>query len=117
MKIANLALRFLLELTALFAVGYAAYHSVESEPARLVLCIAAPIIFAVLWGFFAAHKAKFPPPGVWKAVVGFLLLECGALSLALVGQGFWAGIFAVVIAGNTAVLYAPSNIRRQDLGF
>ena len=103
-KIANLALRFVLELCALFAVGYCGYHAVQGEIARLVLCIAAPIVFAVLWGLFAAHKAKFPPPKPWKAIVGFVLLECGAVGLALTGQVVWAAVFAAVIAANTAVL-------------
>ena|SRR5579885_2109874 len=104
MKIANLALRFLLELYALAAVSYAGYHLVESEPARLVLCIAAPSLFGVLWGLFAAHKAKFPPREPWKAVVGFLFLEIAALCLALTGHGLLAGVLAVLIAGNAVLL-------------
>ena len=104
MKAANLLLRFLLELAALAAVGYWGYHAVEGEVARLALCIAAPILFAILWALFAAHKAKYPPPKPWKAVVGFVLLECGAIGLALTGQVVWAGVLAVVIVGNTAHL-------------
>jgi len=65
MKAANLLLRFLLELCALAAVSYAGYHAVEAEGARLALSIAAPILFATLWGLFAAHKSKFPPPQPW----------------------------------------------------
>jgi hypothetical protein len=104
MKIANLGLRFLLELCALAALGYWGYHVVQGELARLVLCIAAPTLFAILWGLFAAHKAKFPPPRPWKALVGFLLLECGAVCLALGGQLELAAAFALLIATNTATL-------------
>lgn len=104
MKIANLLLRFLLELCALAALGYWGYHVVQVETARLVLCIAAPIVFAVLWGLFAAHRAKFPPRKPWKAVVGFLFLEAAALGLALAGQVELAVAFALLIAANTATL-------------
>jgi len=101
MKAANLLLRFLLELAALFAVSYAAYHSVEDEAARLALCTAAPIVFAVLWGLFAAHKAKFPPPEPLKALIGAVLLEVTPGVLAWGGQGLWAAVIAVVIAANS----------------
>lgn len=105
MKMANLVLRFVLEMAALFAVGYASYHAVQAEPARLALCIAAPLLFAVLWGLFAAHKAKFPPPQPFKAIVGAVLLEVTAVVLALEGQGLWAVIIAVGIAANSATVY------------
>lgn len=104
MKIANLALRFFLELFAIAAVSNFAYHITVAGPARLALCIAAPVLFAILWGLFAAHKAKFAPPKPYKAIVGFLLLEAAALSVALAGNVVWAIVFAVVIAGNVAVL-------------
>jgi len=103
MKALNLLLRFLLELSALYAVGWWGFHVIEG-PGRIVLGLGGPILFAVLWGLFAAHKAKFPPPKPWKAVVGFLLLECGAVCLALGGQVVWAVVIALLIVGNTAVL-------------
>jgi hypothetical protein len=104
MKAANLLLRFLLELAALVAVSYWGYHVAEGEAGRLALCITAPVLFGVLWALFAAHKAKFPPPQPWKALVGFLLLECGAVCLALGGQLELAAAFALLIATNTATL-------------
>jgi drug/metabolite transporter (DMT)-like permease len=104
-KIANLALRFVLELCALAAVSYAGYHAVQGEAARLALGIAAPILFAVLWSLFAAHKARFPPPQPWKAVIGAVLLEVTAVVLVLEGQSLWAGVIAVVIAVNSALVY------------
>jgi hypothetical protein len=78
---------------------------VEPEAGRIALAIAAPLALAVLWGLFAAHKAHFPPPRPMKAFVGLLLLEAAAASLALAGQGELAGIFAAVIAANSALLY------------
>ena len=105
MKIINLLIRFLLELCALGALGYAGYRSVEPEAGRIALAIAAPLALAVLWGLFAAQKARFPPPRPLKALVGFVLLEAAAGSLALVGQVELAGIFAAIIAVNSALLY------------
>ena len=104
MKIANLALRFALEMAALAALGYWGYHTVEPESTRLALCIAAPIGFAVLWGLFAAHKAKFPPPEPWKAIIGALLLEVTPGVLVWEGEGIWAVVVAVVIVVNSGLV-------------
>ena len=105
MRVINLTIRFLLELCALAGLCYSGYHAVSDEAARIVLAIAAPLALAVLWGLFAAHKARFPPPRGLKAILGFLFLEGAAGSLALAGQGELAAIFAAVIAVNSALLY------------
>jgi hypothetical protein len=104
MKAINLLLRFLLELAALVALGYWGYHAAAGV-VGILLCIVAPLLFAVLWGLFAAHKAKSPPPGPWKAALGALLLEVTAWVLALEGQGIWAGVIAVVILLNSGLVY------------
>ena len=105
MKAANLLIRFALELCALAALGFSGYHAVSSEAGRIALSISAPLALAVLWGLFAAHKARFPPTRGVKALLGFLLLEASAASLALIGLGELAAVFAVVIAANSALLY------------
>lgn len=106
MKAANLLIRFLLELCALAALGYSGYHASLPEAGKIALAIAAPLALAILWSLFAAHKARFPPSGGVKAFLGFLLLEAAAASLALIGLGELAAIFAVVIAANSALLYS-----------
>lgn len=105
MKALNLLLRFLLELCALYAMGYVGYHLVEGEAAKLALCIAAPIGFAILWWLFAAHKAKFPPPQPFKAIVGAVLLEVTPGVMAWAGQGLWAAVVAVLIVVNSSLVY------------
>jgi len=105
MKPINLAIRFLLELCALAALGYAGYHAPLPEWGKIALAIAAPLGLAVLWGLFAAHKAKQLLPRFWKALLGVVLLEAAAGSLALVGQVELAVTFAAIIAANSALLY------------
>lgn len=105
MKAINLAVRFLLELCALAAMAYAGYHTPLLEAGRVALAIAGPLALAVLWGLFAAHKAKYPPSRFWKALLGVVLLESAAVALVLVGQGVLAAVFAAVILVNSGVLY------------
>ena len=104
MKAVNLLLRFLLELTALVALGYWGFHAAAGM-AGILICIGAPLAFAVLWGLFAAHKAKYPPPQPWKAVLGAVLLEVTPVILALEGQGVWAVGMGVVIVVNSGLVY------------
>lgn len=109
MKAINLAIRFLLELCALAALGYAGYRAPLPEVGKIALAIAAPLALAILWGLFAAHKAKYPPPRFWKALVGVVLLEAAALALALVGQVVLAAVFGAVILVNSGLVYRAKN--------
>ena len=63
----NLALRFLLELSALFAMGVWGWRYSEGW-LRFVLALSIPIIAAVLWGTFAvpddpSRSGGAPIPG------------------------------------------------------
>ncbi|HKV69449.1 MAG TPA: DUF2568 domain-containing protein, partial [Gaiellales bacterium] len=53
----NLALKFLLELAALVAFGLWG-ASIASGFAAVVLAVLLPVVVAVLWGAFAAPKAR-----------------------------------------------------------
>ncbi len=60
MKGANLAVRFMLELCALAALGYWGFVSGGNLIAKVALGIGAPILAAVVWGLFVAPKAAIP---------------------------------------------------------
>jgi Protein of unknown function (DUF2568) len=90
----NLALRFLLELSALAAVGYWGWTTGDGV-LRPVLALAAVSAVAVVWGFFISPKATIELPGplrlalelvVWVAA-GAALYATGHTSLALVFVG------------------------------
>jgi len=49
----NLAIRFILELTALFATGFWAWN-LEIGWSRYILIILLPLLLAAIWGIFAA---------------------------------------------------------------
>ena len=110
MRPMNLLVRFLLELSALAALVFAG-----SRPARhsvaIVLAIAAPCCFAVLWSLFAAHKARYALPRPAKAIVGVLLLEASAAGLAIAGRPALAAVFAALILANAGLLY----VWKQDI--
>lgn len=79
----NLAVRFLLELAALAAMGYWGWQQSDSW-LRIVLALGIPTIAAVLWGTFRVPndpgKAPVPIPGAIRL----------ALELVFFGFAVWA---------------------------
>jgi hypothetical protein len=107
----NLAVRFLLEIAGLMAIGYWGWHQGEGF-LSIILAIGLPVIAAVLWGTFAvledpsrSGKAPVPIPGILRLVLetaffGFAtwaLYEAGAPRLGLV--------YAIVVLLHYAVSY------------
>lgn len=80
----NLALRFLLEIAALLAMGAWGWRTGEGA-LRFVMTLGVPLVAAVLWGTFAvlddpsrSGKAPVPVPGLVR-----LALELGIFALAV----------------------------------
>jgi hypothetical protein len=108
-----LALRFLLELAVLVAIGYWGFSQYIGFW-RFLLGIGIPVTAAAIWGTFAVPKdpsrsgrAPVPIPGMLRLV----------LELALFGFAAWAlydagsGTLALILAGITIVHYALSYDR------
>lgn len=55
---ANLTVAFLLELCALAALGYWGLRTASGPATKAALGIGAPLLAAVLWGLFAAPRAR-----------------------------------------------------------
>jgi hypothetical protein len=99
----NLTLRFLLELTILFAYGNWGWNQ-GSDWRRYALAIILPFVAAAVWGIFAvpddpsrSGKAPLPVPGIVR-----LLLELGIFVLAvwaMLNSGlFWTGLIFALLA-------------------
>ncbi len=102
---ANLLLRFLLELSALAALGYWGFHTADGFGAKLSLGLGAPLIAAVVWGVFVSPKAAVPlSTPLWLLVQAGVF---GAAIAALLASGHpllaWALGLAVVL--NGALMY------------
>ncbi|GHG08812.1 YrdB family protein [Streptomyces filamentosus] len=102
-RVINELLAFVLEVVALGLLAWWGWGAVEPTPLRLLLAVAVPGAAAVLWGLFAAPKARIrvPLPGV--LAVKALVFGAAALALADLGHGTAGVVFAVVAAGNTAL--------------
>lgn len=82
----NLVIRFLLELSALLALGVWGWQQAEGS-LRFVLAVTIPLSAAILWGVFAVPGDPSRSGTAPIAVPGMLRL---ALELAVFGFATWA---------------------------
>ena len=107
----NLALRFILELAALYAMGYWGWTQHEGWM-RFALVLGLPLLAAALWGTFAvpndpsrSGKAPVPVPGIIR-----LLLELAFFALATwflfdAGQPSWGRILGIAVLTHYLISY------------
>jgi hypothetical protein len=86
MSPANLALRFLLELALLAALGVWGAHAGATGFLSDTLAVAAPLAAVILWGAFVSPKARVPAG--WQARLGVELALFGAAIAGLAVAGF-----------------------------
>jgi hypothetical protein len=106
-KVAGLALRFLLELAALGALAYWGFHEFDGAAAILV-GIGAPLAAAVAWGVFVAPKRRVHRGEGLRWLVELLVF--GAAAVALIDGG------AVVVGIVFAVVAVADGIAVRKLG-
>lgn len=105
MKPLNLAVKFLLELAALAAFGLWG-ASIASGVFAVLLAIGLPVVVAVLWGRFAAPRARRRLPLRLRAPFELGVFALAALALWAAASLAWGAAFAVIAAVNAALLTA-----------
>jgi hypothetical protein len=108
---ANLAVRFLLEIASLVAIGYWGWSQHDGS-LRYILAIGCPMIAAVLWATFAvpgdpsrSGKAPVPVPGIVRLVLELAFFAFAAWALHHAGNSVLALILAAVVLIHYAVSY------------
>jgi hypothetical protein len=96
-----LTVAFLSELAALAALASWGWTATDAPVLRVVLAVGAPLVAAVLWGLFAAPKARVR---VTALVLLVKVLVFGAAALALVSTGHPVLAGALLVAGALGAL-------------
>ena len=102
---AVLAVRFLLELAALGALGYWGFLSGTGLPMRLLLGICAPLAAAVVWGTFIAPKASFPVAVPVRVLLELCVFGSAAAALFAAGRSTLAAVFLAIVLIDTVLIY------------
>jgi hypothetical protein len=107
----NLALRFVLEVVALIAVGYWGWAGATGA-LRYVLAIGGPLLAAVLWATFrvpgdasASGEAPVPVPGWARLLLELALFGFATWGLYTSGATQAALIFGGVVVAHYAISY------------
>jgi hypothetical protein len=106
MRIANLGLRFLLELCALAALAYGGW--VLGGPSlwqRLLLAVLAPIAAAAIWGRWVAPKSDRVLADPLRLVPEWVVFGSATAVLIATGHSILGAALAVLAAGNRWVLW------------
>lgn len=98
----NLAVRFLLELCVLVALGYWGFQSQPGWLGKIAFGIGAPLLAAVVWGMFVAPKATYHLPG--RVILGLEVIVFGAGVAALVATQH------TTLAWSLGVLYVVNRL-------
>jgi hypothetical protein len=101
----NLALRFILELCALVALGYWGFTTGSGALAKIALGIGTLLVAAVVWGVFVAPRAPVELPGVVVLLLQVLAFRSAAAGLVATGHRTLALVFAVVVVINAILMY------------
>lgn len=115
MAIANLTLRFVTELVGIAAVGYAGFQVAGPMPLRVVAGIGGAVALIITWSLVVAPNTVNGLTQAQKDLIGTGLLLVAAIALAVSGQLRLAIAFAIVVVGNTALLFAFGQDAREIL--
>ena len=101
----NLALRFLLELSALVAIGYWGFHTGKHPLVKVALGLGTPLVIAAIWSMFGAPKAPAKVAGPVRSLLELGVFVLAVASLLAADRPALAGVFGVLAVINTVLLY------------
>ena len=107
----NLAVRFILEMTGLVALGWWGWNQGEGV-LRFMLALGIPFLAAVIWGTFAvpddpsrSGEARVPVPGIVRLVLELAFFIAATLSLFAVGVTTLGWIYGIAVLIHYVVSY------------
>ena len=104
----NLAVRFFLELAALFAIGYAGWTQNDGI-LRPLIGLGLPVFAAVMWGVFRYPNDPGKPPvevsGPVRLLLEAVFFGLAVILLASAGHPIGAAILGIMVVLNYAASY------------
>lgn len=109
----NDVVRFLLELFALFSLGYWGYRAWPFPWPGVLFMIGVPLFAAVVWAVFRSPKAVVPLDPVGRALVEILVFGSAAAAWFMLGLPLIGAAFAV-IAAVSGVINGRAELTKGD---
>lgn len=108
----NDVLAFLVELAVLALLAVAGSRYDGSPVVATVLAVSLPLVAVVLWGTFAAPRARVQNEPL-RLLVKLVVLGTGVAAGFVVLPTAWATAFAVLVAANLLAMYVGPLARRS----
>lgn len=105
MAVANLALRFVVEVLGVAALAYSGFQLSGNGLIRAVAAIGTPLLLIMIWASVVAPSTVNGLSPARKDIIGTVLLFVAAVALVLVGQPRLAIAFGMVVLANAALLF------------
>jgi hypothetical protein len=109
---ANDVVAFVVELAVVVLLAVAGFATGGSRVTAVLLGVGLPVLAVVLWGMFAAPRARIGNP-VLRFAVKVVVLGAGVAAAFVVLPAAWAALFAVVVVVNLALMYVGPLARRR----
>ncbi|MFG2021366.1 YrdB family protein [Actinomadura geliboluensis] len=103
LHVLNEGLAFVLEVAAIVALAWWGFTTGGNVVVNVVLGIGTPVGAMVLWGLFAAPRARFKVALPFVLLVKAIVFGAGALAFYGVDHATLAIVFAVITVLNTAL--------------
>lgn len=105
----NDVLRFVLELFAIFTLGYWGYLAWPFPWPALAFMIGTPLFAIIVWGLFRSPKAVIP-----LDIVGRGIVEIGVMGSAVIAWAMLGHPVVAIVFGLIALVSGIINIRRES---
>ena len=109
LRVANLGVRFLLELGSLAAFGYWGWTLRGPTAARLAAAVGLPLLVGAGWGLFVSPRARYSTGRVGQASLGLVVFLAAAGALYARGHVRLAAVGGAVAALSSLLVYAPPD--------
>ena len=114
MSIANLGLRFGLELACLAGFAILGAHLVDGPIASAFAGLAATLSVAVIWGLFVSPKARIPAPAPVRLAIELGVFAGATAGFAFAGRDRWALAFGATVVFHE--LWRLAEVRARHGG-
>ena len=105
LKSINVAVRFLLEMCILIAIGYWGFKTGSGWFLKILLGIGVPLLIAMIWGTFGAPKATYHLNGFNLLLLEVIVFGSGVAALYVTKNYSLAWGFAAIVIANRILMF------------
>lgn len=105
MKYAILSIRFLLEICILISIGYWGYQFPKLLGMKIIFCILAPVLIAIIWGTFISPKAPVHLPLILYILMELIIFGFAFFALYKTGHQTLAFVFGIISFINLLLVH------------